>query len=131
MLRESLDPATTIVGLDVKVLAGVIYAETVADRRLDADVRALAARNSVAEAHLNDAARFALDPDAAPPGADPATRAALVLARAASPSPAEVDASVVEACREGRLSAPAIVELVTWLAVLQMLHRLSSYLIAD
>ena len=131
MLRENLDPATTIVGLDVKVLAGVIFAEVVADRALDADARALAARHGVAEARLDEAARFARDREAAPPGRDPKTRAALLLARAASPSPAQIDADVVAACREGGLSAPAIVELVSWLSVLQMLHRLSCYFVVD
>lgn len=131
MLRESLDPATTVVGLNVKVLAGVIYAETVADSTLRADMRALAAGNGVAETQLDEAAQFALEREAPAPEADLTTRAALLLARAASPSPAEIDSGVVEACRRGGLSAAAIVELVTWLAVLQMLHRLSSYVIVD
>jgi hypothetical protein len=34
---------------------------------------------------------------------------------------------VVEACRESRLGAAAIIEIVVWLAVLQMLHRLSAF----
>jgi hypothetical protein len=44
-----------------------------------------------------------------------------------SPSPPEIDADVVAACRDAGLSAPAIVELVCWLSVLQMLHRLSCF----
>jgi len=107
MLRENLDQATTVVGLDVKVLAGVVFTEIVARR-------------------------FAKAGDALPAGLlgrYPNMRAALVLARAASPSPAAIDASVVGACREGGLSAPAIIELVTWISVLQMLHRLSSYFV--
>ena len=146
MLRENLDPATTAVGLDVKVLAGVVFAEVVADRALGADVRALAARQGVREPSLDAARRFAttgdeLDADeaaaSAASGAGPMgpaangdvarARAALLLARAASPSPAEIDAGIVAACRRGELGAPAIIEIVTWLAVLQMLHRLSSY----
>lgn len=58
---------------------------------------------------------------------DPKVRAASILARAASPSPAQIDAHIVAACREGQLTAPAIVGLVSWISVLQMLHRLSSY----
>jgi alkylhydroperoxidase family enzyme len=150
MLRENLDPATTAVGLDVKVLAGVVFAEVVADRALGADMRALAATQGVPEPALEAARRFAGTGEArdvrdaaesVSSGPDPTgrrgqTRAAhahavLVLARAASPSPAEIDAGVVAACREGGLSAPAVVELVTWLAVLQMLHRLFSYYRAD
>ena len=131
MLRLNLDPATTVVGLDVKALAGVIFAEVVADRGLGADVRALAAKNDVAATQMDDAMRFAVAQDAAPPGSDPKMCAALLLARAASPSPAEIGADIVAACREGGLSAPAIVELVSWLSVLQMLHRLSSYFVVE
>ena len=131
MLRENLDPSTTVLGLDTKVLAGLIYARVVADGALEADVRALAARTGVTESQMEEAARFAVSPDTATPGADPQRRAALLLARAASPSPAEITPEVVAACREAALSAPAIVELVTWLSVLQMLHRLSCFFSAD
>jgi alkylhydroperoxidase family enzyme len=61
------------------------------------------------------------------PDEDPRRRAALALSRAASPSPARIDAGVVATCREAGLSAPAIVELVCWLSVLQMLHRLACF----
>ena len=130
MLHENLNPATTVVGTGVKVLAGLIFAEIAADEALAADVRALAARNGVTETQLDQAKRFAGDQHATWPVSDPTMRSMLVLVRAASPSPAEIDADVVAACREGGLSAPAIVELVSWISVLQMLHRLSSYYVA-
>jgi hypothetical protein len=38
-----------------------------------------------------------------------------------------VDDDVVEACRECRLGAAAIVEIIVWLAVLQMLRRVSMF----
>ena len=126
-LRENLDSETTVIGLNTKVLAGVVFAAVVADETLATDVRALAPKQGVTDAQLDHAERFATDPSAEPPGGDAKTCAALVLARSASPSPAEVDTGVVITCRDVGLSAPAIVELVTWLAVLQMLHRLSSY----
>jgi hypothetical protein len=95
----------------------------VPERALEA-ARRFAATGEPHDAH--DAAGAA--PSAADPtGRDARVRAALLLARAASPSPAEIDADIVAACRQGGLAAPAVVELVTWLAVLQMLHRLSSY----
>jgi hypothetical protein len=65
-------------------------------------------------------------PDA--PAGTAAETAALALALAASPSPARVHASTVEACERGDLAPAAIVEVVTWLAVLQLLHRLTCYL---
>jgi hypothetical protein len=48
-----------------------------------------------------------------------------ILARAVSPSPAAVDASVLESSRA--IPPAGIVELVTFISVLQMLHRLSSF----
>ena len=79
-------------------------------------------------AELEAAARYARGGDdaALSPG-DAELHALLKLARAASPSPAELDAETVAACRESELSARAIVELITWLSVLQMLHRLSCF----
>ncbi len=53
--------------------------------------------------------------------------AALTLARAASYSPARIDTTTVAACRDGGLSPAAVVEVVTWLSVLQMLHRLTCF----
>ncbi len=126
MLRENLDPATTIIGLDAKVLAGAVFAEVVADEALAADIRGLADRNGVTEARIGEAVAFARGGEDIA-HADARLRAVLVLARAGAPSPAEIDADVVAACREGELSAPAIVELVSWLSVLQMLHRLSCF----
>jgi hypothetical protein len=38
------------------------------------------------------------------------------------------DASTVEACRESGLSPAAVVEIISWLSVLQMRHRLTCYL---
>lgn len=126
-LRENLDPTSTVIGLDVKVLAGVVFAEIVGDDSLAGDVRALAARNAVSEAQIADALRFARTPGDGPPDADGRLRSALVLSRAASPSPARIDAETVAACHDGELSPAAIVELVCWLSVLQMLHRLSCF----
>ena len=111
MIKENLDPELSVVGVRTKVLAGAVFAEVVGDEALAADVRALGER---------------ADADAAP-GDEAATRAALVLARAASPSPAEVDAGVLATCREAGLSSAAIVEIVTWLSVLQMLHRMGAF----
>ena len=54
---------------------------------------------------------------------DATETAVLALARAASPSPAGIDAATVQAC-DGVLAPAAVIEVVTWLAVLQMLHRL-------
>jgi len=131
MLRENFDPATTVLGLAVKTLAGVIFAAVVADEPLGAEVRGLGLKSDVSNTQLDAAARFAVSAETEPPAIDPQVRAALLLARAASPSPAEITADIVEVCRQSGLSAAAIVELITWISVLQMLHRLSSYFVGD
>ena len=70
------------------------------------------------------------DPDITPDDmADPKS-AVFHLARAASPTPALITPQVVERCREAALPPQAIVELVCWLAVLQMFHRLTAYCLA-
>ena len=131
MLRENLNPATTVIGLKTKALAGIVFATVAANQPLAEDVRAVGAHLGMANTQLDQAAQFARDPDAAPPAVDPVAKAALALARAASPSPAAVTAKVVDACRQAGLSAPVIVELIAWISVLQMLHRLSCYFTAD
>jgi alkylhydroperoxidase family enzyme len=123
MVRENLNPGSTVIGLDTKILAGVVFAEVVADETLAGDVRAMAGKHAVTDVQIDAAARFARGEG----DANPKLRAALTLSRAASPSPARIDADVVATCREAGLSAPAIVELVCWLSVLQMLHRLGCF----
>jgi alkylhydroperoxidase family enzyme len=122
MLRDNLDPSTTAVGLPAKCLAGAVYATVAGDAALLDEVRALARHNRVSDADLDRAIAFASGRDA---DLDPALRSTLLLARAVSPSPANVDDSVVEASRS--LPAAAIVEVVTWISVLQMLHRVSGF----
>jgi len=131
MLRENLNSDTTVIGLEAKVLAGAIFAAVVADEPLAEEIRALGSRVGVPSSQLGEAREFAVNAEAEAPAADPKVRAALLLARASSPSPADITAAVVEACRQSGLSSPAIVELIAWLSVLQMLHRLSSYFVAD
>ena len=127
MLEANLDPASSVVGMDAKVVMAAVFAEVVADEHLAEDVRALARRTGVEEARLSAARAFARGEDPDPPVDGPAASAAVGLARAASPSPARIDASIVAACRDTGLPAAAVVETITWLSVLQMLHRLTCY----
>jgi hypothetical protein len=99
MIRDNL--CETIVDRDEKLGAGLIYADTVGSRALAAELRALGAAELSASSPIS------------------------VLARAASPSPSEVDAAVVETART--IGAPGIVEVVTFLALMQLLHRLGRY----
>jgi hypothetical protein len=51
---------------------------------------------------------------------------ALLLAKACSPSPADVTPSLLSDVGE-RLPAAAVVELLTWLSILQLMHRLGAF----
>ncbi len=127
MLRDNLDPDATTLGLPLKHLAGLVFATVVADAPLAADMRQLAARSRLAPADLDLAVQFAKGAAPPPPTLDARAQAALLLARAASPSPAVIPAEVIDACTASGLPAAAIVELVTWLSVLQMMHRLAAF----
>jgi alkylhydroperoxidase family enzyme len=131
ILRENLNPATTVIGLEIKALAGIVFATMVADKQLAADVRVLGIRAGLLDVQLDEAEQFAMNLDAEPTATEPKVRAALLLARAASPSPAAITTHVVDACRQSDLAAAAVVELMAWISVLQMIHRLSSYINTD
>ena len=98
MIKDNL--GESVIGLDNKLAAGLIYAYTVGNPSLAQELRSLGAREL---------------PDSP----------TQTLARAISPSPAAVDQSVLESSRA--ISPAGIVELVTFVSVLQMLHRLSSF----
>lgn len=125
MLRENLDPSTTVIGLEQKVYAAAVFAELVGDAALSDDARALARHHGV-ETDLDPVIHFARTGEL-PTAQHPASSVLLTLARAVSPSPAEMSAEAVSTCRTAELSSAGIVELVTWIAVLQMLHRLSCF----
>jgi hypothetical protein len=98
MIKDNL--SESVIGLDDKLAAGLIYAHTVGNPSLAEELRALGAREL---------------PDSP----------TQILARAISSSPAAVDQSVLESSRA--ISPAGIVELVSFVSVLQMLHRLSSF----
>jgi alkylhydroperoxidase family enzyme len=97
-IKDNLDES--IIGRDNKLAGGLIYARTVGNPSLIESLQALGAREL---------------PDSP----------TQILARAISPSPSAVDESVIESSRG--ISPAGIVELVTFISVLQTLHRLSSY----
>ena len=129
ILHENFDPDSSVIGMDVKVLAGAIFATIADDEHLLDDIRALASRASVDADRLHAAVAFARGDETAPLADGPFASAMLILARAAAPSPARVDAATVALCGAARLPAPAIVEIITWLSVLQLLHRLTCYVL--
>ena len=102
MIRDNL--AESVIGRADKLAAGQIYALGVENPRLLDDLQALGATGTV----------------------DPRVRR---LAEAITPSPAHVDDGVVDSCRS--LAPAAIVEVVSFVALLQLLHRLTSFYDAD
>lgn len=130
-LRENLNPDTTVLGLQTKVLAGVIFATVINDTPLAEELKIVGLSTGLNQQQLDNAVLFAANTDAQSPASDDIGKVALLLARAASPSPAEITADIVDQCRNSELSSAAIVELITWLSVMQMLHRLTSYFAAD
>lgn len=128
MLQQNLDPASSVVGVECKVLAGAIFAEIVGDERLADDIGALARHAGIDRKALGDTIAYARSDGVSSPAGSRTESASLALARAASYSPARIDAATVHACKDGGLSPAAVVEIITWLSVLQMLHRLTCYL---
>ena len=98
MIRENL--GETVIGRDEKLAAGLIFARTVENSALADELRTLGARER------------------------PESPVQL-LASAISSSPAAVDQRVLDIARA--IPPAGIVELVSFISVLQMLHRLSSY----
>lgn len=101
MIRDNL--TETVVGRDEKLAAGLIYATAVESDGLEAGLRAIGAKQL---------------PDSP----------VLELARAVAPSPAQVDDAVVESARA--IPAAGVIEVVSFVALLQLLHRLSSFFAA-
>lgn len=140
VLRDNLTATGSALGLRVKALAGLVYASVAGNETLAREARILAARTSpLKEQTLDAIARFAAEPAEGDdlseslarleslPGLDEETALALLLAKAVSPSPAAVRGSLIAGIA-AILSPEAQVELVVWIAVQQMMHRLGSFL---
>ena len=94
---------------------------------------ALTTNSPVAEETLQAVARFAAGIEtsrsslASLPGLNGEAALALLLAKAISPSPAAVPSSLLAEVAE-TLSPEAQIELVVWISIQQMLHRLGRFL---
>ena len=145
VLRDNLIAADSRLGLCVKLLAGLVYATVVGSETLAGEARKLAllTHPPVAKETLQTVAHFAAEPAAESgseieaarsslaslPGLDGEAALALVLAKAISPSPAEVPAALLAEVAK-TLSPEAQIELVVWVSIQQMLHRLGCFLAA-
>ena len=145
MLRDNLDPATSEIGLATKSLAGLVYATVVGNATLAQEahatrfsseldksafdtVRQFAENATVESVAMN---RQALDELSSLPALSRQDAACLILARAASTSPAKVSPAILAEISP-LLNPASIIELMVWLSIQQMLHRLMCfYAVAD
>ncbi len=130
-LRENLDPNLTKVGLPAKCMVGLVYAKVVEDEMLMSEMIQLAQllAPEIDTRLLVDVGKYAVYPAEyaeIPRGLSSREAAAIMLAKAASTSPSNVNEITVSAVI-GHLTPAQIVETVVWLSVLQMLHRLYAY----
>ncbi len=135
MFDQNLDPATTVVGLGDKALAGLVYAAMVDDAALVEIGRSLAVANGVDETVIDavvaagtDAAFLLRDGDerGIGHGVSPHTEAVVRLAHAIAPSPAVVDDELAAATTES-LTGPEVIEVAVWISVLQLVHRVARF----
>lgn len=105
MLAENLRPEQSIIGLSNKALITRIFADFVDSDRLRTYASALTARHGE------------------PSTDDPVTGAIATLIPSVAPSPASVTPTDVVDLRAD-LTAAQVVESVTWVSLLQLLHRL-------
>jgi alkylhydroperoxidase family enzyme len=121
-LHHNLDPGQSALGVDLKALGGLVFANRLGSDHLADRARRLAEHHGAVPAVIEVADGY--DPAGGQPeGLDDRTRAVLRLANAFGPSPAEVDATAVEA--SSALTAQEIVELAVWTSVNQAIHRLT------
>jgi len=131
VLRDNLDAEKTVVGLDVKCLVAMVFAKVSENEMLIAE--AVQLTSSLAPAvdtatlvEVGDFAVASAEFAELPAGLNGIQSAAVILAKAASTSPSDVNEITIGTMAE-RLDPPQIVEVVVWLSVLQMLNRIYSY----
>jgi hypothetical protein len=130
-LRDNLDPATSAIGLELKLLAGLVYAEHVRSPLLVQESILLLDQLELSPHPwlLRSIRRFAASRTEdlqLPPGLSAFEASAVLLARACAASPAEISEVVVSAIMP-HLDPDQIIEVVVWLSLLQTLHRLYTF----
>ena len=131
VLRDNLDPELTTVGLPAKLMAGLVYAILADDEMLRAEMLQLAQSLAPDLDHgiLVDVGRFAAaDTEglSVPAGLSKVDAATILLAKAGSTSPSNVNEITISTVCD-HLSPAQIVEVVVWLSVCQMMHRLYAF----
>ncbi|MES2777384.1 MAG: hypothetical protein V4722_24610 [Bacteroidota bacterium] len=142
VLRDNLDKGQTVAGLKIKMYAGVIFSALVQNDVLQSEVKSLSVHmaselNARLYTILGQASQMEIPTDIESCNQAIALfqqqlsltekeAAGILLAVSASHSPARVNEAVVETVSK-HMEPAAIVEMIVWLSVLQLLNRLSSY----
>jgi hypothetical protein len=142
VLRDNLDPKRSIVGLTAKCLVGFVYATVVGNENLAMAARQLAIKLApeLSENIFATVAEFAVQPlgkDVASIEQAISALSALsmlseqvvysiLLAHAASTSPAEITPAII-ALVSSHLTHAIMVEIIVWLSVQQLLHRVDCF----
>lgn len=127
VLRDNLDESNSVVGIETKLKAAIVFTTSIGNTDLRDEIQALIVGKHITDIASDLLIEFATNPALEIVATKPAEYALLKLVQAISPSPARVNQTVVDDCSQAGLSSAAIVETVTWISVLQMLHRISSY----
>ncbi|NND32534.1 MAG: hypothetical protein HKN76_08085 [Saprospiraceae bacterium] len=142
VLRDNLDKDNTVVGIPAKCLAGYLFSRIIFNHSLSVELRKVAAQLAP---QLEEKIFLHLDELATQPtpesdadierfysslsnhkGLTKNDLTSILLARGASTSPSEVTNPIINQVGEW-LQPAAVVELVVWLSVLQLVHRLENY----
>jgi hypothetical protein len=142
VLRDNLDPNQSEIGLLAKCLAGLVYATVVGNQTLinEAQILAKHLAPEIAATTLTKISQFAttsaieevtacqqaLSELAGLPGLSRKDAAAVMLARSAATSPAQIGAIIVAEVTS-LLNSIEIVELIVWLSLQQLLHRVGYF----
>ncbi len=131
VLRDNLNPETSELGLGAKCLVGLVYARVVGNDKLAGEAQLLA---NLFAPHLSPHTMAAVSRFASgeaeyadvPEGLTAVEAAAVMLAKTGSPSPSTVTEITIDTATS-MLSPAQIVEVIVWLSIQQMMHRMYSF----
>ena len=142
ILRDNLNPDKSELGIANKCLAGLVYAIIVNNSTLAEEAYSLLAHFApkIDRRSLATVVEFAHQPDlnniadieqaynklSLLPIFSEQTLATLFLAKAASSSPAKINTHIITRIN-GCLSPASIIELMVWLSIQQLMHRLNCF----
>lgn len=124
MLAANLSPEDSELGIGLKAIAGMVFGEVVGNQRLVEANRSLALERGESMATMDLLVANAAQGTGRL--ADSRRMVVAHLATAISSSPSALNGTSVDAVREV-LSATEIVELITWVSLQQLLHRLDLF----